>query len=129
MRCAPLRVHLHQTSRVGVNPPRDGRGNAPLRAPDARAGGKPMEKAVDPVWVCGGKSVDRLWKACADVARPRRKSRASPLRSCGLDVDNLWTRQVVARGAPPSNIRRTSAGSALTPRATISLMRAFGPGS
>src|SRR5439155_21479278 len=103
MRCAPLLVHLHQTSRVGVNPPRDGRGNAPLRAPDARASGKPVEKAVDPVWVCvgrasigcgkpvqmwpvrGGKAVhalpadvDRTWITCGrlwDVRRSRRGSR------------------------------------------------------
>src|SRR2546428_806736 len=34
MRRAPLRVCRHRASRGGMNPPRDDRGNAPLRAPD-----------------------------------------------------------------------------------------------
>src|SRR5436309_2676452 len=39
MRRAPLRACRHQASRVGMNPPRDVRGDAPLRAPNAHAGG------------------------------------------------------------------------------------------
>src|SRR5438552_5947393 len=38
MRRAPLRVGRHRASRVGVDPPRDGGGNAPLRARNARGG-------------------------------------------------------------------------------------------
>src|SRR6266568_2744480 len=38
MRRASLRAHRHEASRGGVNPPRDGQGDAPLRAPDASAG-------------------------------------------------------------------------------------------
>jgi len=35
MRRATLRVGRHQASRAGVDPARDGRRDAPLRAPDA----------------------------------------------------------------------------------------------
>src|SRR5437899_12518345 len=47
MRRAPLRVKLHQASRAGVDPARDGRGDAPLRAPDAQAGRKAPLRAPD----------------------------------------------------------------------------------
>src|SRR5207249_7000687 len=38
MRRATLRARHHRASRVRVNRTRDGKGNAPLRASDARAG-------------------------------------------------------------------------------------------
>jgi len=40
MRRASLRTVHHQASRLGINPRRDGEGDAPLRAPNVRAGGE-----------------------------------------------------------------------------------------
>src|SRR5882762_9974149 len=38
MRRTPLRPRRRQAARVGMNPPRDDSGEAPLRAPDTRVG-------------------------------------------------------------------------------------------
>src|SRR5438128_970435 len=47
MRHAPLRTSRHPASRLGVNPRRDGEGDAPLRVPNAEAGRDARLRAPD----------------------------------------------------------------------------------
>src|SRR5712691_9046686 len=49
MRCAPRRALSSRAPRVGVNPPRGDRGNAPLRAPNTHAGEWATTSSKQPV--------------------------------------------------------------------------------
>jgi DNA topoisomerase-1 len=68
----------HQASRGGVNPPRDHKGDAPLRAPDAREEGA-RAKVASPPWRRFAWSSSARIRWCA--AGSLRSSRASPASS------------------------------------------------
>ena len=79
---------------------------------------------VRPLWNAGTSGAENLWTS-------RASARENMLKKLVIGVKKLWTGcgRFQGEGMTSSIIRRTSAGSVLTPRATMSLMRAFGPGS